>query len=98
MRIKGTPVWGAVLLAAVLLSGCSAAPSGSESAGQNAQSADIQEGQESPVREDTASVIVTMPATSEPASGFDPAYGRGAGEHMHEPLIPSTLTGTTTDL
>ena len=98
MRIKGTPVWGAVLLAAVLLSGCSAAPSGSESAGQNAQSADIQEGQESPVREDTASVIVTMPATSEPAAGFDPAYGWGAGEHMHEPLIQSTLTVTTTDL
>ena len=28
-------------------------------------------------------VIVTMPATSEPESGFDPAYGHGAGELIH---------------
>ena len=45
-----------------------------------------------------ASVVVTMPATSEPAAGFDPVYGWGAGEHMHEPLIQSTLTVTTEDL
>lgn len=44
------------------------------------------------------SVIVTMPVTSEPESGFDPAYGWGAGEHVHEPLIQSTLTTTTKDL
>lgn len=44
------------------------------------------------------SVIVTMPATSEPEAGFDPAYGWGAGEHVHEPLIQSTLTTTTEDL
>ena len=43
-------------------------------------------------------VIVTMPTTSEPESGFDPAYGWGAGEHVHEPLIQSTLTVTNTDL
>ena len=43
-------------------------------------------------------VVVTMPITSEPASGFDPAYGWGAGEHVHEPLIQSTLTVTTADL
>lgn len=39
-----------------------------------------------------------MPATSEPESGFDPAFGWGAGEHVHEPLIQSTLTVTTQDL
>ncbi len=44
------------------------------------------------------SVIVAMGTTSEPESGFDPAYGWGAGEHVHEPLIQSTLTVTTTDL
>ncbi|MDO4338212.1 MAG: ABC transporter substrate-binding protein [Eubacteriales bacterium] len=44
------------------------------------------------------SVIVTMPTTSEPESGFDPAYGWGAGEHVHEPLIQSTLVRTTKDL
>lgn len=43
---------------------------------------------------DTEEVVVTMPATSEPESGFDPAYGWGAGEHTHEPLIQSTLTVT----
>ncbi len=42
--------------------------------------------------------VVTMPVTSEPESGFDPAYGWGAGEHVHEPLIQSTLTVTTKEL
>ena len=51
--------------------------------------------QESAVKDE---VIVTMPTTSEPESGFDPAYGWGAGEHVHEPLIQSTLTVTNTDL
>lgn len=44
------------------------------------------------------SVVVTMPTTSEPEAGFDPAYGWGAGEHTHEPLIQSTLTTTTAEL
>ena len=39
-----------------------------------------------------------MGPSSEPEAGFDPAYGWGAGEHVHEPLIQSTLTVTTTDL
>lgn len=44
------------------------------------------------------SVIVVMGPSSEPEAGFDPAYGWGAGEHVHEPLIQSTLTVTTPDL
>ena len=44
------------------------------------------------------SVIVAMGPTSEPEAGFDPAYGWGAGEHVHEPLIQSTLTITKPDL
>ncbi len=44
------------------------------------------------------SVIVVMGPSSEPEAGFDPAYGWGAGEHVHEPLIQSTLTVTTKDL
>lgn len=47
---------------------------------------------------ETDSVIVAMGPTSEPEAGFDPAYGWGAGEHVHEPLIQSTLTVTTADL
>ena len=43
-------------------------------------------------------LTVVLPATSEPAAGFDPAFGWGAGEHVHEPLIQSTLTVTNPDL
>ena len=43
-------------------------------------------------------IVVVMGPTSEPEAGFDPAYGWGAGEHVHEPLIQSTLTVTTADL
>lgn len=54
--------------------------------------------QETSLKEKKDSVIVTMPVTSEPEAGFDPAYGWGAGEHTHDPLIQSTLTITTTTL
>ena len=47
---------------------------------------------------DKAAVTVVMPPTSEPEAGFDPAFGWGAGEHVHEPLIQSTLTVTNHDL
>lgn len=50
------------------------------------------------VNENKEEVVVTMPPSSEPESGFDPAFGWGAGEHVHEPLIQSTLTVTTEDL
>ncbi|MCI9243067.1 MAG: ABC transporter substrate-binding protein [Lawsonibacter sp.] len=43
-------------------------------------------------------LTVVLPATSEPAAGFDPAFGWGVGEHVHEPLIQSTLTVTNPDL
>ena len=48
--------------------------------------------------EERTSVVIAMGPTSEPEAGFDPAYGWGAGEHVHEPLIQSTLTVTNTDL
>lgn len=43
-------------------------------------------------------VVVVMGPTSESEAGFDPAFGWGAGEHVHEPLIQSTLTVTNADL
>ncbi len=46
----------------------------------------------------TDSVVIAMGPTSEPEAEFDPAYGWGAGEHVHEPLIQSTLTVTNKDL
>lgn len=39
-------------------------------------------------------VIVVMNAGSEPAAGFDPLVSWGCGEHVHEPLIQSTLITT----
>lgn len=68
--------------------------SGQEPGGADGASGQQADGAGS-LRED---VIVVMGPTSEPESGFDPAYGWGAGEHVHEPLIQSTLTVTTPDL
>ncbi len=76
-----------ILCAAGLLAGLLTGCSGKSS--EEKQAAD---------KDNKDSVIVTMPTTSEPESGFDPAYGWGAGEHVHEPLIQSTLTTTTKDL
>ncbi|WP_251198399.1 ABC transporter substrate-binding protein [Anaerotardibacter muris] len=43
-------------------------------------------------------VVVTMTPSSEPAAGFNPLYSWGCGEHVHEPLIQSTLFTTDTEL
>lgn len=43
-------------------------------------------------------VVVTMTAASEPEAGFDPLVAWGCGEHVHEPLIQSTLVTTDADL
>lgn len=48
--------------------------------------------------ENRSSVVIAMDPNSEPEAGFDPAFGWGAGEHVHEPLIQSTLTVTNADL
>lgn len=48
--------------------------------------------------ENRSSVAIAMDPNSEPEAGFDPAFGWGAGEHVHEPLIQSTLTVTNTNL
>ena len=80
--------WLALLLCAAIavgtLAGC----------GNNADTLTAQE--QAAAQTDT--VIVAMGPTSEPEAGFDPAFGWGAGEHVHEPLIQSTLTVTNTDL
>lgn len=48
--------------------------------------------------EKTDEVIVAMTTGSEPEAGFDPFYSWGCGEHVHEPLIQSTLITTNADL
>ena len=74
-------------MACTLLAGCS---SGSDAGGAAATARSS--------GEEKTSVVIAMDPNSEPAAGFDPAYGWGAGEHVHEPLIQSTLTVTNTDL
>lgn len=39
----------------------------------------------------TKTATVSLPKTSEPEKGFDPILGWGSSEHMHDPLIQSTL-------
>ncbi|WP_449314428.1 ABC transporter substrate-binding protein [Rubneribacter sp.] len=46
----------------------------------------------------SSQVIVSMTPGSEPAAGFDPLVSWGCGEHVHEPLIQSTLITTDVDL
>ena len=72
----------AVLLPLVFLTACQAR------GGQNA----------APPLEKADRVTVILPTTAEPEAGFDPVFGWGAGEHVHEPLIQSTLTVTNSDL
>lgn len=57
-----------------------------------------QSGQREIPSRDSSSVTVVMDPASEPEAGFDPAFGWGAGEHVHEPLIQSTLAVTNPDL
>ena len=95
---RGMKYAGAAMLAvSMAVTGC--ANSGAkDSTGQSAENSggnDARETGDNGTRED---VIVVMGPTSEPEAGFDPAYGWGAGEHVHEPLIQSTLTVTTADL
>lgn len=80
----------AAILSVGLLAGC-----GNQGQETEAEAPSTQTGQMS---EEKDSVVIAMGPTSEPEAGFDPAYGWGAGEHVHEPLIQSTLTVTNTDL
>lgn len=77
--------WIAAVCAAVLVL---TLPAGCQSAGGAASAESRSED----------SVVIAMDPNSEPEAGFDPSYGWGAGEHVHEPLIQSTLTVTNADL
>lgn len=87
MKKSSISIFCCIALAVSLLAGCG--DHAAETGNQTEQNMDAAKKEE---------VVVTMPPSSEPESGFDPAYGWGAGEHVHEPLIQSTLTKTTEDL
>ena len=82
---------GALTIAAsAALGACSSEQKGASSENSTSTS--------SPASGDTKQVVVTMPTTSEPAAGFDPLVSWGCGEHVHEPLIQSTLITTTAQM
>lgn len=76
---------GAVLAATGALMGCASSGEASGSGSSTDSSGHSQ-------------VVVAMNATSEPAAGFDPLVSWGCGEHVHEPLIQSTLVTTDEQL
>lgn len=97
----------AAALAASCVTGCSGGQETAETAGNTEEdggkgtegAGKAESGSSQTAEAETRdSVVVVMGPTSEPEAGFDPAYGWGAGEHVHEPLIQSTLTVTTPDL
>lgn len=114
MKKRGWKLAAVVVLSAAVLAmtGCGAGKgqetAGKETAGKETAEKEMagdgeKSGQTAGAAENAGgetkdSVIVVMGPTSEPEAGFDPAYGWGAGEHVHEPLIQSTLTVTTADL
>lgn len=88
-QLAGT---GAVALSlGSVLAGCAGGSGGSGSDGS--KGSDDATGGARP-----SQVIVSMTPGSEPAAGFDPLVSWGCGEHVHEPLIQSTLIATDADL
>ncbi|MCI8280205.1 MAG: ABC transporter substrate-binding protein [Lachnospiraceae bacterium] len=88
MKKKRCSILLAVCLAAGLTAGCGKPASGGLETEEKVGKAE----------EGRSTIIVTMPTSSEPEAGFDPVYGWGAGEHVHEPLIQSTLLRTNEKL
>lgn len=52
----------------------------------------------SAVADHSRAVTIAMSPANEPDAGFDPCVAWGCGEHVHEPLIQSTLIRTTRDM
>lgn len=80
--LAGTGIAGALALSA-----CSNAGAGDAGAATSGTGVD-------PSRQ----VTIAMSTTNEPDAGFDPCVAWGCGEHVHEPLIQSTLIYTTEDM
>lgn len=79
--VQGSIAGALTLAASGSLSGCS---------GPSGEGSDVQAGSV----DDAHTVTIAMNSGSEPAAGFDPLVAWGCGEHVHEPLIQSTLVTT----
>ena len=85
VKITGAAAFAA--LSASMLGGCGQTTASSASSAGGASAAGSAD-----------QVIVAMSTSSEPSAGFDPFYSWGCGEHVHEPLIQSTLITTNENL
>ena len=81
---RRTFVGGAALAVASALAGCG----GSGATGAPAATS----------VDPTRQVTIAMSSENEPSAGFDPCVDWGCGEHVHEPLIQSTLIATDEDM
>ena len=88
--IKGAAAGAGALTLGGVLAGCAAGGSAGSAGGA---AASVSGASKTP-----SQVIVSMPTGAEPAAGFDPFVSWGCGEHVHEPLIQSTLITTTADM
>ena len=88
-RLVGGAALGGVLAGALGLAGCAGAGA---SRGSGAGSSAVAQ------PDDKHQVTIAMGTANEPAAGFDPCVDWGCGEHVHEPLIQSTLVTTDKDM
>lgn len=96
--ILSAPVSRRSALAAVALAGASVPLAGCAGAGGDAASGSFGSAAANDGVDASRQVIIAMNPTSEPAAGFDPLVSWGCGEHVHEPLIQSTLVTTDANL
>ncbi|WP_251178534.1 ABC transporter substrate-binding protein [Adlercreutzia agrestimuris] len=91
--LGSTACVGAWALLAATLSGCTSGADDVKVDASGDQASSVASGSKT-----SSQVIVSMTPGSEPPAGFNPFVSWGCGEHVHEPLIQSTLITTNTDL
>lgn len=87
---SGAVLGGSALAGALGLAGCTGGGQGGSDAFGSSAGSNAVDGKHQ--------VTVAMSTSNEPASGFDPCVDWGCGEHVHEPLIQSTLVVTDHDM
>ena len=86
--IRRIAIWAAVPLLLLVLTACGAQSTEPSTSAANSTTTTSK----------TSQVVVALSTESEPTAGFNPIINWGSGEHMHEPLIQSTLITTDANL
>ena len=86
--IRRIAIWAAVPLLLLVLTACGAQSTEPSTSAANSTTTTAK----------TSQVVVALSTESEPTAGFNPIINWGSGEHMHEPLIQSTLITTDANL